>query len=286
MLEEKTIHKNLHKHVQHLSTTIGERHLWQNGSLDDAADYIDAVFRENHFAVKHQRFSCYGKTVANLIAEKKGRNSGVIVVGAHYDTVPGSPGADDNASSVAALLEIARLSRGIKNENTIVFAAFVNEEPPCGGTENMGSMVYAEGLKKGNVPVKVMICLESIGYFSDKEQQQYPIPGMRLFYPRAADFLAIIGNFKSSRYAVSLARMIRKNARIRVRTLVAPDYVAGINRSDHFAFWHNGFKAVVISDTAFYRNKNYHRETDTIDTLDFDSMTQIVKGMRKALKKY
>ncbi len=284
MFEAETIHQNLRRHVYHLSETIGERHIWKDGSLAKAAEYIDSVFRGNNMAVDKQMLSCYGKSVSNLIVKKQGQNPDLIVLGAHYDTVPGSPGADDNASAVAVMLEVARLCQDIQTKSTITFAALVNEESPCYGTENMGSMVYAESLKKSNAPVKLMICLESVGYFTNNENQKYPFPGMGLFYPRTADFLGIVGNLISIRYVTALARAIRKNADIKVRTLVAPEYVAGINRSDHFAFWHYGYKAVMITDTAFFRNKNYHRETDTIDTLDFYSMTQIVKGLYNALK--
>ena len=286
MFEAETIHKNLRCHVHHLSERIGERHIWKNGSLAEAAEYIESVFSENNLNVDHQMLSCYGKTVSNLIVKKLGKKPDIIVLGAHYDTVPGSPGADDNASAVAVMLEIARLSKDIQSENTIAFAALVNEESPCYGTDNMGSMVFAESLKKSDVPVKFMICLESIGYFPKGVIQKYPFPGMRLFYPKAADFLGVVGNLRSIRYVAALARVIRKNADIGVRSLVAPEYVAGINRSDHFAFWHYGFKAVMITDTAFFRNDNYHRETDTIDTLNFNSMTQIVKGLYNAFKKF
>ena len=286
MLETETIQKNLRRHVHHLSETIGERHIWKNGSLAKATEYIDAVFRESNLSADHQKFSCYGETVSNLIVKIEGKKPDLVVIGAHYDTVPGSPGADDNASSVAVMLEIARLCKEIQNEHSIAFAALVNEESPCYGTENMGSMVYADRLKRSGVPVKFMICLESVGFFTTDEIQKYPFPGMKLFYPRSADFLGVIGNIKSLRYVTALARAIRKNADIEVRSLVAPEHVAGINRSDHFAFWHFGYKAVMITDTANFRNNNYHRETDTIDTLNFDSMAEIVKGLFNAFKKF
>lgn len=285
MFDEQLVDKNLRQHVQQLSVKIGDRHIWKNNSIDKTVEYIDSIFKINKLATKHQKFSCYGRTVSNLIVEKQGKESDVVILGAHYDTVPGSPGADDNASSVAVMLEIARLSQEIQNEKTLVFAGFVNEESPCWGTKNMGSMVYAKSLREFEIPVEVMICLESVGYFSKDEQQQYPFPGMRFFYPNTADFLAVVGNFKSIRNVMALSRAIRKSADIEVRSLVAPEHVAGINRSDHSAFWHHGFKAIMVTDTAFFRNKNYHQETDTIDTLNFNSMTQIVKGLYNAFKK-
>jgi Zn-dependent M28 family amino/carboxypeptidase len=282
--DKRTVQDNLHRHVEHLSGRIGDRHIWKEYSLDRAAEYIESAFTTHKYDVQHQKFSCYGKNVSNLIVEKSGEGDRVIVLGAHYDTVPGSPGADDNASAVAGMLEIARLSREASHKKQLIFVAFVNEEPPCFGSPNMGSMVHAKSLKKRGVPLDVMICLEMIGYFRKDELQAYPFPGMELFYPRTADFLAVVGNFNSVQYVSALKRGIKRNAAINVRSLIAPEQVAGINRSDHFAFWHHGFRAVMVTDTAFYRNKNYHQETDTTDTLNFSSMAEVVKGIYYALQ--
>lgn len=282
--DKKTVEDNLHTHVEHLSGRIGDRHLWKEHSLDKAAEYIESTLTTNRYTVQRQTYACYGKNVSNLIAKKSGDGDRVVVIGAHYDTVPGSPGADDNASAVAGMLELARLSREIPHKKHLIFVAFVNEEPPCFGSPNMGSMVYAKSLRQSSVPLEVMICLEMIGYFRKDELQQYPFPGMELFYPRTADFLAVVGNFNSLRYVSSLKRGIKRNAALNVRSLVAPEQVAGINRSDHFAFWHHGFRAVMVTDTAFFRNKNYHQETDTVDTLNFNAMTEVVKGLYYALQ--
>lgn len=282
--DKKTLKDNLQEHVEHLSVKIGDRHLWKEHSLDKAAEYIEAVLRTNRYAVRRQTFTCYGKSVSNLIAERAGVGDRVVLIGAHYDTVPGSPGADDNASGVAGVLEIARLTREVSNKNRLIFTAFVNEEPPCFGTPNMGSMVYANSLRQRGETLEVMICLEMIGYFRDDERQQYPFPGMELFFPRTANFLAVVGNFRSLRYVSALKKGIRRNAEVNVRSLVAPEQVAGINRSDHFAFWHHGSRAVMVTDTAYFRNKNYHQETDTIETLNFDAMTEVVKGLHYALQ--
>jgi len=286
MFDKQKIGDNLRQHVHHLSTKIGDRHIWKNNSLEAAAAYIESIFAINKYAVQRQTFSCYDKNVSNLIAEKQGGKKGVVVLGAHYDSVPGSPGADDNASAVAVMLEIAGLSRETHNDKTLVFAAFVNEESPCCGSPNMGSMVYAKGLRERCVPVEVMVCLESIGYFSKDESQRYPFSGMRLFYPKTADFLAVVGNFRSRRYVSAFKRTIKKHADIDVRSLVAPEQVAGINRSDHSAFWHYGYRAIMLTDTANFRNRNYHQETDTIDTLNFDSMTEVVRGLYSALGRF
>ncbi len=255
------------------------------GSLDTAASYIEEVLAGGGYAVSRQTFTAYGRTVSNLVAETKepGSRDGAIVIGAHYDTVPGSPGADDNASAVAGLLELAGLCKGEAPRKRLIFAFFVNEEPPCFGSQNMGSMVYAKSLRENGVDVEVMICLEMIGYFNPGGLQRYPFSGMRLIYPAAADFLAVVGNFNSCGYVSLMKRRMRKHTGLKVRSLVAPAQTAGISHSDHSAFWHYGFKAVMLTDTAYFRNRNYHQETDTMETLNFPAMTELVRGLYRTI---
>lgn len=207
----------------------------------------------------------------------------MVVIGAHYDTVPGTPGADDNASAVAGLLELARLHRNIPNKKTLLFVAFANEEPPCFGFSNMGSMVHAKSLKEADRPVEVMVSLEMIGYFRPERIQNYPLPGMNLFYPRTADFIGVVGNFRSSKYVSLFKKGIRKYSAIEARSLTGPEFFGGINLSDNSSFWRHGFKAIMVTDTSFFRNPHYHQETDTIDTLDFEKMTEVVKGLHFTL---
>jgi Zn-dependent M28 family amino/carboxypeptidase len=203
----------------------------------------------------------------------------IVIIGAHYDTVPGSPGADDNASAVAGLLELARLNQETSNKKTLVFSAFVNEEPPCFGSPNMGSMVYAKRLKEQRIPVEVMVSLEMIGYFTKERIQAYPLPGMGLVYPKTGDYLGVVGNFHSSKYVSFLKKRIRKHSNMNVRSLMGPEFFGGISFSDNYSFWHHGYRAVMVTDTSFFRNRNYHQLTDTIDTLDFDRMAEVVKGL-------
>ena len=162
------VRENLRNHVEYLTVRIGERNLWKGDSLDRAAAYIEATLRQFGYAVERQTYPCYGKTASNLVAEKDGTGSR-IVVGAHYDTVPGSPGADDNASAVAGLLELARLLKESPGRRHVSLVAFANEEPPFYGSNNMGSMVYAASLKEKNIPLDFMISLEMIGCFSREE---------------------------------------------------------------------------------------------------------------------
>ena len=276
---KKALMENLYRHVKSLSVDIGDRHLWKENSLTKAADYIESIFSDSGYHVQPQTFSCYGRSVSNLIAEKHGKETHAVVIGAHYDTVPGTPGADDNASAVAGLLELARLCKDMSTPKTLLFVAFVNEEPPCFGSMNMGSMVYAKHLKDSAAPVDVMVSLEMIGVYSKEQIQQYPLPGMGLFYPKTADFIGIAGNLRSSKYVSLFRRGIKKYSTLDARSLRAPEYVGGINLSDNYSFWRHGYKAVMITDTSFFRNRNYLQETDTIETLDFERMAELIQGL-------
>ncbi len=144
-------------------------------------------------------------------------------------------------------------------------------------------MVYAKTLKDRGVPVEVMVSLEMIGYFSNEELQTYPLPGMSLLYPRTADYIGVVGNFHSSRYVSFFKKGIRKYSNLNARSMTAPEFFGGINLSDNYSFWHHHYRAIMVTDTSFFRNRNYHQETDTIDTLDFDKMAEVVKGLHYAL---
>ncbi|MBM4324055.1 MAG: M28 family peptidase [Deltaproteobacteria bacterium] len=281
--QKEIVIENLHQHVGYLSVTIGERHLWKEGSLERTADYIESALISIGYPVQRQTYSCYGKNVSNLIVEKTGAEKEVVVIGAHYDTVPGTPGADDNGSAVAGLLELARLHRNIPSRKTLLFVAFTNEEPPCFGFSNMGSMVHAKALKEQGIPVEVMISLEMIGFFRSEWIQHYPLPGMDLFYPKTADFIGVVGNFRSSKYVSFFKKGIRKYSAIDARSLTGPEFFGGISLSDNFSFWRHGYRAVMVTDTSFFRNPNYHQETDTIGTLDFEKMAEVVKGLHFTL---
>jgi Zn-dependent M28 family amino/carboxypeptidase len=285
-LQKQMLIENLYRHVEYLSVKVGDRHLWEKGSLNKAADYIESVFTSSGYAVWHQTYSCYGQSVSNLIAEKTGMDKNVVIIGAHYDTVPGSAGADDNASAVAGLLELARLNQESSNKKPLIFSAFVNEESPCFGSPNMGSMVYAKHLKEKRIPVEVMVSLEMIGFFSKERIQAYPLPGMGLIYPKTGDYIGVVGNFHSSKYVSFFKKGIRKHSNINARSLTAPEFFGGINLSDNYSFWHHGYRAIMVTDTSFFRNGNYHQETDTIDTLNFDSMAEVVNGLYYTLLEF
>lgn len=281
--QKHALMKNLRRHVAHLSVNIGERHLWNGDSLEQAARYIESEFSAAGYVPMRQTFMAYRKPVSNIVAEKNGASQHLIVVGAHYDSVPGSPGADDNASAVAGMIELARMLKDIRSAGSFRFVGFVNEESPAFGSEVMGSMQYARLLKERGEKVAFMMALEMIGYFDKRRLQTYPLSLMRRFYPKRGDFIAIIGDLNSHRPARVLARKMRHEGCVRTATLIAPRQFGGIDRSDHSAFWKHGFKAVMITDTALFRNENYHRETDTMDTINFEMMTNVVESLRAAL---
>lgn len=281
---KEMLRQNLQRHVEHLTVNIGERNLWKGDSLERAAAYIEATLRGYGYGVERQTYTTHGKSASNLVVETGGEGS-PIIVGAHYDSVPGSPGADDNASGVAGLLELARLLRESPAKRKIIFVAFANEESPFYGSDKMGSMVYAASLKEKEAPVEFMISLEMIGCFSREKIQRYPLPGMSLFYPETADFIGVVGNFRSWRYVSALKKGLRKHSGVKVQTMFAPESVGGISLSDNVSFWRHGYQAVMVTDSAFFRNRHYHQETDTMETLDFHSMGEVVKGLFHTLQK-
>ncbi len=195
--EKHRLTENLRRHVAHLSVDIGERHLWNGDSLERAARYIESELSAAGYAPTRQTYTAYRKPVSNIIAEKMGTRPRSIVIGAHYDSVPGSPGADDNASAVAGLLELARMLRNSPCAGGFKFAAYVNEESPSFGSDYMGSMQYARSLKERGENVAFMIALEMIGCFDKRKPQNYPLRLMRRFYPKTGDFIGIVGDFRS-----------------------------------------------------------------------------------------
>lgn len=283
------IKQNLTATVKYLSQGIGQRSYRDIEKLNRAADYIERKFRSYGYAVKRQPFKYQGNTYYNIICEIQGTKSaedGILVIGAHYDTVIGTPGADDNASGVAGLLELARLTALKPLQRTVRFIAFSLEEPPIFMTKNMGSYVYAKSLRDGGMRVYGMISLEMLGYYSDRKgSQYYPFPIFKWFYPDKGTFIALVGNISSRSFTNKIKKSFKSVSSLPVESLNAISLIPGVNFSDHWSFWEFGFPAFMITDTAFYRNPNYHASGDSTDTLDYERMTELVKGLYKALSK-
>ncbi|MFC1709932.1 M20/M25/M40 family metallo-hydrolase [Candidatus Omnitrophota bacterium] len=286
--QQPNLADKLKEHVVVLSGEIGERNYWFYQNLNKTAEYIAACFKEYSLPIEFQTYKIDDKNFSNIIAVKKGEVSPdeVIVVGAHYDTVVGTPGADDNASAIAGLLELARLFSKQKTEKTIKFIAFVNEEPPYFETAQMGSRVYAKQAKKNKENIVAMISLEMIGYYNqNRRSQDYPL-FLGLIYPDTANFIGFVSNFGSKSLVDKLAKSFRRYSQFPVEVISAPSIVPGVDWSDHGSFWKYGYKAMMVTDTSFYRYSHYHSQSDTYEKLDYESMAEVVKGLYYAIGEY
>ncbi|STX52021.1 leucine aminopeptidase [Legionella busanensis] len=284
VLEEEIV-KRTKKHIHVLAQEIGERNLWHESNLFAAADYIEKEFKSLGYQVVSQEYLSQNKPVKNIIAEHRGLTlpDEVIIIGAHYDTVFGSPGADDNGSGIAALLELARLLKGHQTNKTVRFVAFVNEEPPFFQTHEMGSFYYANSLKENNIQVVAMLSLESIGYYSTaKHSQNYPFP-FSYFYPDTADFIGFVANFSSRNLLQRTIALFRKHSAFPSEGLAAPSSVTGIGWSDQWAFWQNGYPGIMVTGTALFRNPNYHRASNLPNTIDYPRLARVIYGLYKVI---
>jgi Zn-dependent M28 family amino/carboxypeptidase len=282
------IKSNLISTVKYLSQDIGERSYLDIAKLNKTAEYIEKKFLSYGCDVKRQPFTYQGNTYYNIIAEVKGTNAAdnkILVIGAHYDTVTGTPGADDNASGVAGLLELVRLTALNPFQKTVRFAAFCLEEPPVFRSRHMGSYVYAKSLDEEDADVYGMISLEMLGYYcNQKGCQYYPLPLFKWFYPDNGNFIAFVGNISSMSFTKRFKKSFEAVSSIPVESLNSISLVPGVDFSDHRNFWKFGYPAFMITDTAFYRNFNYHGPGDTASTLNYDKMAELVIGLYKAIK--
>ncbi len=287
MSSKNNIQSNLRKTVNTLAGEIGSRGHYQLDELKKTADYIKSEFTGYGYRVDTQPYKYEGRAYENIYVEKKGRVSPekIIVVGAHYDTVLGTPGADDNASGIAGLLELARLFADETPEKTVQFVAFTLEEPPLFRSRYMGSYMYAEGLHQSGKNVEGMICLEMIGYFSDEPGSQvFPLPFFRWIYPTVGNFITLVSDLKSKSFLNKIEGGFRNASDLPVETLSTVSFVPGVDFSDHRSFWKFGYNAVMVTDTAFYRNPQYHGIGDVPEILDYERMTEVVLGLDRALK--
>lgn len=275
-------------HVHELAGVIGERHLQKYEALLKARDYVRRSFEEAGYAVKLQSYDVQGKAVSNVIAELKGKTepAKIIVIGAHYDTVRGSPGADDNASGVASLLALARYFAGNPQGKTLRFVAFVNEEPPFFQTEAMGSLVYARSLKKNSENVVAMYSLEAMGYYSDAAGSQgYPFP-LSWFFPKTGNFIGFVANSASQEFLRESVAAFKSATDFPVASAAMTEWISGIGWSDHWSFWQVGYPALIVTDTALYRNPHYHAASDTPEKLDYARLAKITEALAVMVQKF
>jgi hypothetical protein len=278
----------LRRHVDALlSPEVGPRDIDHPAGLDRAAAFIEAALRERTSDVSVQPFVVRGERYRNVVAWFGPRGHERIVVGAHYDTAGPLPGADDDASGVAGLLELARLLATSRPAIGVELVAFTLEEPPAFATRDMGSAVHAAALAAEGARVRLMIGLEMIGYFSDAPgSQRFPAPGLGLVYPTVGNFIAVVGKLGQGATVRRVRDAMRAAAPLPVESIAAPRFLPGVDLSDHRSYWDRGWDAVMITDTAMYRNPHYHAASDRADTLDYARMADVVTGVHAAVRAF
>ena len=284
----KTVER-LKAHLRALTETIGERSVRFPANLSRTAEYINNFYQEIGLSPESELYDYRDFGVANVVAEISSASKPArrYLVGAHYDSVAGTVGADDNASAVAVQLETARNLKtlcGQKEINlTVKFASFALEEPPAYGSRYMGSRVYAKKARRDQLKIDGMICLEMVGYTCHAPGcQRYPFPLKFFGYPKEGSFIGLVGNYRSREFAASMLNAFRKNPKLPAVKLMVPLngwILPSVRLSDHASFWDQGFKAVMVTDSAFYRNPHYHLASDTMDTLDYYFMAELVESL-------
>ncbi len=281
-----TLADRLRGHVSHLALEIGQRNIFRPHALHAAADYIRSEWLAQGYAVNSQCYQAREVESENLEVSRPGKTKPqeIVLVGAHYDTVTGSPGADDNASGIAALLELSRLFACVETERTLRFVAFTNEEPPFFFWGQMGSAVYARTAKARGEKIRLMISLEMLGAYSDQPGSQGYPPFLKHFYPDRGNFIAMVSNRASREELCQLVAAFQAHSDFPVESLATFEFVPGVAWSDHLSFWRQGYPAVMVTDTAFYRNVAYHTATDTPEKLNYPAMARVVEGLFHALR--
>jgi hypothetical protein len=283
--EQIALRTELTSDVQTLAGKIGERNFQHYNELRAAAEFIEHSFSAAGLSPRRDRYEMRGLSFDNIEAEIRGDHPEIVLIGAHYDSVLGAPGANDNGSGVAAMLALARRFAGKSSTHTLRFVAFVNEEPPFFQTSQMGSFVYASRCKARGDQIRAMISLETIGYFSDTPGSQiYPLFGLGAFYPTTGNFIGFVGNVRSRALLRRGLAVFRQYAKIPSEGAALPSFIPGIAWSDQWSFWQHGYPAIMITDTALFRYPHYHAATDTPDKLDYDRFALVVSGVQKMIE--
>ena len=289
MIDIQQTIQQLREHVKILTVTIGERSVAVPAKLKETAAYIKSFYHAIGVTANSQPYSYTDFAVENIIMEVSSipHPEYRFLLGAHYDSVAGTVGADDNASAVAVQLETARHLAALmgkeKRDLAVKFVSFALEEPPAYNTRHMGSRMYAKKARKNKEQIDGMICLEMVGYTCHEPGcQGYPFPLMFMDYPEEGNFIGIVNNFKSRDFAKRLVDQFQKNNQLPVVKLTVPFngwVIPAVRLSDHASFWDQGFKAVMLTDSAFYRNPYYHTAGDTMEKLDFEYMAELVESL-------
>jgi hypothetical protein len=276
----------LRRDVTVLASDIGRRNVSHPEGLEAAAAYLTRCLMDAGYAVTRQTYTVEGVECSNLVAELPGTLEPVriVVVGAHYDSVHECPAANDNGSGVASTLALARAFAGRAQPCTIRFVLFVNEEPPYFWTSKMGSLVYAKECRKHGDDVGAMLSLETMGCYSDEPGSQHYPPPFSLMYPSRGNFIAFIGNYSSRGLVRRCVGSFRGHAEFPSEGAAVTMLVPRIGSSDHWSFWKQGYKAVMVTDTAPYRYSHYHKATDTPEKIDYERLARVVEGLEGVIR--
>jgi len=285
--EETELRAELIADVRVLAGEIGERNMVRYPQLIRAATFIEDSFSRAGLQPRRDSYELHGRACHNIETEIRGTRPEILLIGAHYDSVLGSPGANDNGSGVAAMLALARRFSARQATITLRFVAFVNEEPPYFLTQQMGSFVYAKRCKTRGDQISAMISLETIGYFSDAPHSQtYPLAGLGAFYPTVGNFIGFVGNVPSRALLRRAIALFRQHARVPSEGAALPSFIPGVAWSDQWSFWQHGYRGIMITDTAPFRYPHYHSATDTPDKLDYDRFALVVSGIGKMIEAF
>jgi hypothetical protein len=274
--------------VAALATAIGERRVGEGESLTRARDYVvselGAIAAAANQETRLEYLGRDGSNAANVILDLPGRSSDIVVVGAHYDSAPGTPGANDNASGVAVGLYLAKQLSGAVLQRTLRFAFFANEEPPYFQNPGMGSLAHARACAQRGERIVGMLALESLGFYSDgPKSQRYPWP-VGLFYPDRGNFVGFVGNLSSRSLVREAIGIFRSHAQFPSEGAALPGWIPGVGWSDHWAFWQFNYPAIMVTDTAVYRDPNYHQSTDVASNLNYDRMARVAIGLLEVVR--
>lgn len=286
--ETRRVVRNTQDIIRHLSVDIGERTIRKYENLEESRRYIIDYFTRYGGLPREEAYVASGHRVANIITEIRGTEhpEQILLVGAHYDTIEDTPGADDNASGIAGLLEMYRLVSGARYKKTARFVAFTLEEPPFFSTDLMGSMVHARNCRKRRDRIDLMVCLEMMGFGSRRCHQDYPVNHNREEYPVYGSYMSVISLPSNAGPVHEWRKVYNDHARCKIYEYIGPASIPGMDLSDHMSFIRSGYPAIMLSDTGFYRNKHYHSPDDTYETINFKFLSESIVTSSEALKEF
>jgi hypothetical protein len=282
---ERELAAELRHDLHALSVEIGERNTRLPENLARAADLVHERFATAGYSVEEEVQTVDGVVCRNVLVEIPGASEEIVIVGAHYDSALGSPGANDNGTGVAALLALARALRGVEPRRTLRLVAFANEEPPHFGTSEMGSALHARGCAARGERVAVMLSLETLGCYSDERgSQTFPVPGLDLVYSDRGDYVVFVGNVASRTWVRSAVGTFRRSAGFPCEGAALPEQIPGVGWSDQLWFWRSGWPGLMATDTAPFRDAHYHTSRDTLEHVDVERLARVVRGIEQVVR--